>query len=218
MAQGTQEPRPRQSCKGDDMTPAIFVLVAVTFGGTVSSSNYPSLHACEEARSIASTGETMEEAKAREDKAQAYAAAHPTNYALGTVTMTMGDAPSDPYLYRLVSFDGQIGRGEFDALNADPGSYLSLRCFLGLLDQPSGREPKSYGGKSKDESEGGNDWLRVRVSEGSNALPIGRQENLERGDTFIRILIAAGTLGLLHALLKRAIAGAASDARRFQDA
>ena len=60
---------------------ALFVLVAVTTAGNVSSSTYPSLYACQEAQSIATTGSTLEEMKQREEvdrKAQAdFVASHP---------------------------------------------------------------------------------------------------------------------------------------------
>lgn len=60
---------------------AAFVLVTVAQGGTVSSSYYQSMSACEEAKSIATTGETVEqlaaiathEAKIKSD----FEAAHP---------------------------------------------------------------------------------------------------------------------------------------------
>ena len=82
------------------MTPAaVFVLVAVTYGGTVSSSNYPSVHACEEAKSLALYGVSAED-KAAQDaaaaiRARAYEKAMSAPFGLvqlfvggsGTVTM-----------------------------------------------------------------------------------------------------------------------------------
>ena len=49
-----------------------FILVAISFGGNVSSSSYPSLHACEEAKSLAVNGMSIED-EAAYDKQQAAA-------------------------------------------------------------------------------------------------------------------------------------------------
>lgn len=58
-----------------------FILIAVTYGGNVSSSGYPTLNACHEAKSIATTGLTIEANQAAADKAdaarKAFYAAHP---------------------------------------------------------------------------------------------------------------------------------------------
>jgi hypothetical protein len=44
---------------------AVFVLVVVTYGGDVSISTAPSLHACQEAQNVALYDETLEQSAAR---------------------------------------------------------------------------------------------------------------------------------------------------------
>lgn len=49
------------------MTPSIFVLVVVAMSGNVSSSYYNTEHDCLEAKSIARSGQTIEQVKAADD-------------------------------------------------------------------------------------------------------------------------------------------------------
>lgn len=78
-----------------NLASGLFVLIVVTQGNGVSSSNYPSLHACEEAKNIVLSGKTIEQQAADElaekKREAAWYAAHPPRQPANDVERDVAD-------------------------------------------------------------------------------------------------------------------------------
>lgn len=88
---------------------AAFVLVTIAQGGTVSSSYYQSMNACEDAKSVSTTGETIEqreqESLDRQRARDALALAHPLQWS-GSMAPRFNDLPENGVF--MISGDARV--------------------------------------------------------------------------------------------------------------